>query len=316
MTTKLISISLYHSTDKCDWDTFIRNSLNQSFLHFRDYIEYHRDRFNDFSLIIKYNDNIVALLPANRVGGILHSHQGLTYGGIIHGKKWNVLLALNIFEELLVFLKNNSIKRIEYRPMPYIYSSRPSQEDLYAISYFGGALEKREISSTISLSSAIRYSRGKKRGINKSKKSKLEVIESNNVKQFYKILEYQLNKDYNKRPVHTLSELELLKLRFSGNIRVFCVLLDGDVIAGTVIYENPTVAHAQYISSSDVGKNIHALDYLFDYLIKNIYKTKLYFDFGISTENSGKYLNKGLSQFKEGFGASGVCYDTYCLDIK
>lgn len=34
-----------------------------------------------------------------------------------------------------------------------------------------------------------------------------------------------------------------------------------------------------------------------------------YFTFGICTEDRGKYLNMGLSRFKEGFGAD------YCLNL-
>ena len=42
---------------------------------------------------------------------------------------------------------------------------------------------------------------------------------------------------------------------------------------------------------------------------------RLYFDFGKSTEDLGTYLNENLIYQKEGFGARGVCYDTYEWDI-
>lgn len=55
---------------------------------------------------------------------------------------------------------------------------------------------------------------------------------------------------------------------------------------------------------------------IFLYLINEYYQSKKYFDFGISTENKGIYLNKGLISFKEGFGARGVVHDFYEVDIK
>ncbi|EIA46149.1 hypothetical protein cco111_09042, partial [Campylobacter coli 2680] len=40
-----------------------------------------------------------------------------------------------------------------------------------------------------------------------------------------------------------------------------------------------------------------------------------YFDFGISTENGGQFLNHGLISQKEEFGGRGVIYDFYELCI-
>ena len=36
------------------------------------------------------NKKVIALLPANRVGDTLHSHQGLTYGGLIYAKDFKL----------------------------------------------------------------------------------------------------------------------------------------------------------------------------------------------------------------------------------
>ena len=39
----------------------------------------------------------------------------------------------------------------------------------------------------------------------------------------------------------------------------------------------------------------------------------MYFDFGISTENNGKFLNEGLISQKEGFGGRTTVYQTFEL---
>ena len=46
-------------------------------------------------------------------------------------------------------------------------------------------------------------------------------------------------------------------------------------------------------------------------LIDDVYADKTYFDFGISTERDGAYLNLGLVRNKESYGARGVAYDRY-----
>ena len=46
-------------------------------------MEYHADRFTDYSLLVYDGNKLLALLPANRSGDVLYSHAGLTYGGVI-----------------------------------------------------------------------------------------------------------------------------------------------------------------------------------------------------------------------------------------
>ena len=87
------------------------------------------------------------------------------------------------------------------------------------------------------------------------------------------------------------------------------------MVAGCVVYETENVAHIQYIASSDEGRAVGALDGLFHYLINDVYRDVRFFDFGISTENGGSVLNNGLLSQKEGFGARGVVYDVYEIDL-
>ena len=65
------------------WNDFVSKSKNGTFLFHRDFIEYHSDKFDDFSLLVFFKQELVALLPANQVNNTIFSHQGLTYGGLI-----------------------------------------------------------------------------------------------------------------------------------------------------------------------------------------------------------------------------------------
>lgn len=46
-----MKIEIYKSGLKAEWDGFVRNSKNGTFLFYRDFIEYHGDRFGDYSLM-------------------------------------------------------------------------------------------------------------------------------------------------------------------------------------------------------------------------------------------------------------------------
>jgi len=42
-------------------------------------MEYHKDRFNDYSLLVYKDQKLFGLLPANITNDTVVSHQGLTY---------------------------------------------------------------------------------------------------------------------------------------------------------------------------------------------------------------------------------------------
>ena len=83
------------------------------------------------------------------------------------------------------------------------------------------------------------------------------------------------------------------------------------MLAGVLLFETATVAHCQYMGATAEGKAIGAMNVLVDHLLTAIYGHKKYFDFGISTEQQGQYLNEGLIRNKESYGARTVVHDFY-----
>ena len=77
----MIEIHRYTAAYHRDWNDFVSESSNGTFLFLREYMEYHADRFTDYSLLVYDGNKLLALLPANRSGDVLYSHAGLTYGG-------------------------------------------------------------------------------------------------------------------------------------------------------------------------------------------------------------------------------------------
>ena len=48
----MYKVSRYTAEDKIEWDRFIATAKNATFLFQRDFMDYHQDRFEDFSLMI------------------------------------------------------------------------------------------------------------------------------------------------------------------------------------------------------------------------------------------------------------------------
>jgi dTDP-4-dehydrorhamnose 3,5-epimerase-like enzyme len=300
-----------------EWDNFIKTSKNGTFLLERNYMDYHSDRFDDCSLMFFKQGKLLALLPANwkKEESTVQSHGGLTYGGLIFSKGVTAVDALEVFSCAIDWMKTVlKADRWIYKPIPYIYSKLPSEEDLYALFRSGGKLKQRAVSSVIDCSNRLPLRQLRKRGQIKAEKAGLAVSVGNfndDIESFWSILTDVLTGRHGKKPVHTVDEIRLLESRFPNEIKFYVVKQNDKIIAGTVVFETEQVAHAQYISASEEGKKIGALDLLFSHLITDVYNDKSYFDFGISTENGGNYLNEGLLFQKEGFGGRSVVYDTY-----
>jgi hypothetical protein len=311
----MLEITLYADEYKKLWDEFVQKSKNGIFMFFRDYMDYHSDRFEDKSLLFFENNKLIALLPANRNQEDLISHGGLTFGGIVADDGMTVAGMLKIFEALTVYLIKEGYRKIIYKPIPHIYHRVPSEEDLYVLFVRGGRLMRRDLSTTISLRNRSPYAKGRKWSINKAKKAGLAVRPSTDFESFMTIEEYVLHKYHDTKPVHSAAEIQLLARRFPENIRLFGAFQDSRMLAGVVVYADGPVAHTQYISSTDEGREVGASDFVLDHLIQDVYSDKTYFDFGISTEQGGNHLNLGLALYKENFGGRAIAYDWYELVV-
>jgi hypothetical protein len=275
-------------------------------------MEYHSDRFEDFSLMIFQEDKLVCVLPANRVGATIYSHQGLTYGGLVFQTNIKLAYSIAIFRDILIYLNENQIDKLNLKLIPSIYCNGFSEEIEYSLFLLKAQLIRRDCLSVINLLNLISFSKIRIRGVKKGSINNLIIKEVNDFEEFWtKILIPNLEFKHNVKPAHNLDEISKLKKIFPKNIRQFNVYYKDEIIAGTTIFESQNVAHAQYISGNESKLINGSLDYLYDNLIKVVYKDKKFIDFGISNEDQGKRLNNGLSYWKESFGASIVVHDYY-----
>ncbi len=312
---KKILVLVYRPELAQVWNGFIEKSKNATFLHLRDYMDYHKDRFEDHSLLFYQNKQLVALMPANIQGDVLYSHNGLTYGGVLSGYNMTTPVMLSIFAALKNHCMMYGLKKLIYRAIPFIYHSIPSDEDLYALFRYGARLTARSVSSCIYLPQKQRFSRKRIVPIKRAKKAGLIVRRTGDLDTFMQIETDNLLKNYGVKPIHSINEIKLLSEKFPHNIKLFASYMGEKMLAGILVYESGNVAHGQYGASSTEGRLVGAQDIIEDYLINEYFREKKFFDFGISTENCGKYLNEGLINKKESFGASAVMYDIYELTL-
>jgi hypothetical protein len=309
------TVCRYAATDAAAWDGFVEDSRNGTFLIQRGFMDYHADRFEDHSLLLRdTTGRLAAVLPANARDGELHSHGGLTYGGFIYGPRGGAGDALAMLDAVRTYMREHGFARLHYKTIPWIYHRQPAEDDRYALFRADAALVRRDVLSVVARDNRLRYQERRSRGVKAARKASVEVVESADFAAYWPVLDATLRERHGVAPVHSLDEIRLLHARFPQSIRLFMASHGGAAVAGAVLFETPRVAHVQYISSGEAGREVGALDAVFDHLLAHVYVDKPYFDFGISNEQQGRVLNLGLVEQKEGYGARAVAHDYYVVE--
>ena len=308
----MIEVINYSQDYKDEWDKFVKTADNYSFLFLRDYIEYHSDRFKDYSLILTEKKKIKALLPGNICNDDFISHQGLTYGGIILPKNTSFekhLLYLNTFID---YLKHKNIKRLILKSQNYFYSL--TQQN--AFEYILGS--NTLIDKQYDLGTHIKCSTHQfpKKCVRKGKLALYEIQNASDASLFWPLLEESLASLYESKPVHTLEELEKLRHYFPENIKIIHLMNieTGEIDAGAVLFAINEVVKVQYLAVNENGRKNRASDVLYYNLITLLKEKYQYIDFGTNMKSDNS-INSSLLSTKEKFGTAIHPVIKYKIDV-
>ncbi|MEC8066621.1 MAG: GNAT family N-acetyltransferase [Pseudomonadota bacterium] len=312
-------VERYDSKNQIEWDEFVRNARNSTFLFMRSYMDYHEDRFKDHSLLF-YSESrrLIAVLPATEHdGGIIKSHGGLTYGGFLLASKTSAIDVVEILGACVGYYKDKGFKKLFYKPIPFIYHTSPSQDDIYALYTREAKKIQCGLSSSIDLLNPKSFSKSKKQGVKNAKKNGVEVLEAGLelLDDFVTILNNRLKERHGTQSTHTLCELRLLMGRHPKNIKLYVAMLGNEMVAGVLMFYTGFCAHVQYIATTELGRSIGALDLVIATVMSGTDKSIRWFDFGVSTEGEKCIVNTGLLSQKEMFGARSVVYELYELSL-
>lgn len=312
------------------WDRFVAQSMNGTFLHTRNFLNYHpAGRFTDASVMVVQGSNIVAVIPAcdtqDEGKRCFFSHKGSTFGGIvIDGAKYNIAVMEELFPLLEEYLRAEGYEKILLRQTGDIFSARRSEllDYYYFKSGFGHYDElsffidceklPEDIAQAMTASKRRDYRTSLKNGL-----TLRQLGTDGEVAAFHHVLSKNLEK-FGARPIHTLEELlEFKHTRLPEQTDFYGVYLGEKLVAGSMLfYFGRQVLHTQYLAQDADYSHLFTMNFL-DHEMITLAKEKgfRYFSFGISTEERGRVLNKSLAQFKEGFGCDYSVNRTYYKEL-
>ena len=260
-------IERYTPELKSLWDALIDKSVNGNFLFRRSFIEYHQDRFDDFSYLIWQEKKLLAVfaaaMPRQRVNNeVLIAHPGLTNGGLIYTNDLNYDALENIYQNLLEYLKKNKINKLVLRLIPKVFCRIYSEEENYIFYKENFVLINREINSIIDLTQTMCIRKGQRYNINKAHKQKVTVELSERYDVFWSILTENLLRRHQVSPVHSLAEMQKLAHNHAANIKLYVAKKSAQVVAGVVTFSDARqgYVHTQYIGASEEGRKSGAVD--------------------------------------------------------
>lgn len=311
-------VTLYKSSEKETWNNFVEKSYEKTFLFQRDFMEYHSGRFQDFSLMIYKENELIAVLPANRFEDAIYSHQGLTYGGFILDNDLPKSEFNPICQSLTQFLKTQQITSIELKLLPGCYQKNASKMLLDYLANSNAHNFRTDMVLAIDYSEPLQIHKTKLKHFRKNKIKGFEIKEADNLDAFWNtVLIPRLQEKHKVKPVHSLEEISSLKSKFPNNIRQFNIYLDSEILAGITIFDKGEVIKSQYGATTKHGEKERALEFLFMHLI---YKFKeegrTFFSMGTVRDPERPLgYNEGLLKQKEELGCTVFYQHFYKLDI-
>ncbi len=309
-----LEIIPYQDKHAFQWDDFVnQESANGTIFHTRLFLSYHEEgRFEDRSILIFHNGELVAVMLLALKNGVLISHPGTSGGGLVlrsdymkYSKANLVYSAIQdrydrtISRMLLVeeiFCRGNIKPLLQLWQLEYSMKVEPSMYfDLQEEQLIANQRLREGMSSFIRVPN-IRL---------------LMVDNDSDYERFHEMFVANLDR-HGIKPVHSLHELIKLRDLLGKKIRLY-IVLDGEVVVAGVwaIQATSDSWHAQYLSRNYNYEGIghqYALSSLISHVRGELQREGFkYFSLGSCYGGPNSEFSEGLCEFKEKLGTE-MCF--------
>lgn len=307
-----------YTNDKFDlWDDFVNKlSLNGTIFHTMKFLSYHKDKFEDNSLMIYDKNNLIALFPCCKFNGEFFSHKGSTYGGIVILEKYYELKKLTeIIDKIYDYYNGNLYLKLSET----VYFKNNIKNDLLNFILSQKCKQYQDISLyfNINKNSNLIDSFPK----NDNKRLLLKYIKNNSenitfessdnlddYKNYYYLLEKFLSEKNNVKPLHTLDEFILLKDLLGKNQFLFLSKdSNGEILSGALVFLiNNNTYYTVYLMTNYEKKHsqvFYLLYELFNFAKKNNINIV---NLGACSKDGGKEILYSKYDFKSSCGCEPI----------
>ena len=306
--------------DDAAWDDLVRRSVNGTFLHTRQFLSYHGERFADRSLVLDEGSGLRAVLPAALDPSdrdLVVSHPGITFGGLVHDGSVRGEEMLALLSGAAEHYRGQGAHTFRYKVVPSLFHRSPAADDLYALYRLGATRYRCDLSAILDVERRLPLGRSRHKPARAARNRGVEARWGWGAgSAFWALLGEVLSERHGATPVHSLEEIQILASRFPDEIRLVTAWTEGELVAGAVMFCMSPVMHLQYSASSALGRKVGGTDVVIEEGIARARDEGYrHYDFGTCSEDQGRVLNNGLYEFKLSFGAGSTVFEHYALAL-
>ena len=308
----------YAPRDEQGWDDLVGASWNGTFLHTRRYLASVDAGSPDASLVIEDGKGrLVGVLPAAVHASdptMIESHPAVAYGGIVHRGELAGADMVTALEAVVDRYYHDGWRVLRYKAVPHVYHAVPSGDDLYALYRLRASRSRCDVASVVDLRERLSPTARRARSLRKAERAGVEVTRGpEHLPALSSVIAQRLADKFDTEPLHSAEALARVQELFPDRVECVVGVLDGDLVAGVVLFRTGRVDHAQYIAADERGYKSSALDAVLTACLEQ--SEARYFSFGNSTVYGGRVFNESLFAYKSGFGAGTVVHECYDLAL-
>lgn len=312
-----IEIQKYSLKFKELWDNFIDIADNGFFFFKRNYMEYHADRFNDYSLIVFIDNEVKALFPCNLKNNKIFSHQGLSYGGILHDADVNANTLNFIHKAIISYFNKVGVRHCEISPIPSLYSKSKNNFYEQVLKENLTCVQGEKPISVID-HELVKLPTRRKLRIPKTHEENYSFEIVDNINTVWPMIEQCYLSQHGFQPVHSQSEIVYLKECFPRNIIINTIkenTPNAPVLAALITLEDKRMVKFQYIGYTEMARKANVIDYLYFKTINKSISENKNVDMGHSIDINSNQINNKILFAKKRHGASEISTSTYCINL-
>lgn len=309
-----IEIRRYGSEDRVAWDAFVYEAKNGHFMLTRGYMDHHGDTFLDASMMFYRKNRLIAVMPAHVDDGVLWSHRGLSFAGVISHRRMRTSWMLDLFERLRARLVEDGLQALMYKTVPWPYQDYPAEEDLYALYLMGATCEDMKVTYALRPSHFAGVHETARNLRNRAVRAGVTVRLTNELATFFEIHRQMHEERHMAEPLHSYEELAELTERFPEHILLYGAFEEETMIGGLMVFVDRTTVRMQKMGLTSRGRELYVQSLLVDALMREADFQDRWIDFGTSMDPSTGGLQHPVAFFKETLGGAAIVTRTFRLE--
>jgi len=318
MAQEEIRIEPLGAQNEKEWDALVGVAHNGHLMARSGFFRYHADRFEDASLFLRRGNRPLGVLPANRDGDVLWSHQGVSFGGLILHPRTHFAHVEAAVAALVGHLRTAGIKRLMYRPAPHTYHNFPREEDVFFLEQAGARRVDTKLHSMVICGepSALRartWSHTVRRG--EEAGAVVRAGGDADLAPVWALVEQALER-HGQQAVHSLQDIALLRARFPQGVAIALAESGrGELLAGQILFRWGRALTLLYVGDTAQGRELHAGTLVQDHLLNAPENAGFWFDLGQWCDAGSRLGSEPLLRFKEAAGGRLIQRHTWQLDL-